>query len=88
MPRFRAMVERCDAQIFLSIPALAVLHGLTGIVSRFAPSVDISDIVAEVNRSCKLPVIELDVLEFADSGLRVASRVKSAGVQLSRENSE
>lgn len=57
LPRFKAMVENCDAQIFLSIPALAVLHNLVGIVSRFAPSLDIADIVAEVNKSCKLPVI-------------------------------
>ena len=42
----------------------------------------------EVRKSCKLPVIEIDVLELASSGLRVAQKVKSAGVQLSRERSE
>jgi hypothetical protein len=37
-PQFREQVENCDAQIFLSIPALAVLHNLAEIVERFAPS--------------------------------------------------
>ena len=35
---FRQMVESCDAQLFLSLPALVVLHNLKGIVKRFAPS--------------------------------------------------
>lgn len=66
------MVETCDAQIFLSIPALAILHNLESIVHRFAPTLDFADVVLEVNKSCKLPVIELDVLELANCGLRVA----------------
>ena len=37
-PQFREQVENCDAQIFLSIPALAILHNLAEIVERFAPS--------------------------------------------------
>ena len=87
-PQFKTMVEGCEAQIFVSIPALVVLHNLKDIVTRFAPSLSIGDIVNEVKKSCKQPVIELDVLELASSGLRVAQRVKSAGMQLSRENSE
>jgi hypothetical protein len=59
---------------------LVILHGLEEIVMRFAPQMDIKEIVDEVNKSCKMPLIELDVLEMVSSGLRVAQQVKSAGV--------
>lgn len=43
------MIESCDAQIFLSIPALAILHNLDQIIERFAPSLKYKDIVNEIN---------------------------------------
>ena len=85
---FRQMVESCDAQLFLSLPALAVLHNLTGIVHRFAPTLQIDSLAEEVRASQVLDRVERDVLEMEETGLLIAQRVKSAGVQLMRHNAE
>jgi len=73
------MVESCDAQIFLSLPALVVLHNLKSIIRRFAPTINIDQIIQEVRQSQFKP-LELDILELEPSGLKVALQVKSAGV--------
>jgi hypothetical protein len=70
------MVENCDSQIFVSIPALAVLYGLESIVKRFAPTIFSSglwsEIQREVKKNSKQSAIELEVLELSDTGLPIA----------------
>lgn len=67
---FRYQLESCDTQVFLSIPALAVLYNLQEIVHRFAPSLSIASVVAEVNASGMMSQIEGDVLE-SSCGLKI-----------------
>jgi hypothetical protein len=73
------MVESCDAQIFLSLPALVVLHNLKSIIRRFAPTINIDEVISEVKK-CSFEPLELDILELEPSGQKVALQVKSAGV--------
>ena len=72
-PKFRAMLDNCDAQIFLSIPALVVLYSLDSIVTRFAPQLlpTVDTIHKKVTFSNKRNLIELDLLEQVDSGVAV-----------------
>jgi hypothetical protein len=62
------------------------LHNLKSVVQRFAPSLVIEEIVKEAQSS--LAAIEMDVLALANSKLQAATRVKEAGVQLSREKAQ
>lgn len=55
-------------------------------VERFGPSLVIEEIVKEAQSS--LAAIEMDVLALASSELQTATRVKEAGVQLSREKAQ
>lgn len=89
-PQFKAMVESCEAQLFLSLPALAILYDMSSVVERFAPTLapKLPEIQADVKRCGKRALIELDVLELCASGVPVASAVKSAAVQLMRERAE
>ena len=59
---FKTQIEQLDNQIFLSIPALAILYNLKDIVTRFAPSLSISAIVAEINQNSSIDRIEEEVL--------------------------
>ena len=45
---FKTQLDNCDSQIFLSIPALAILYSLKEIVARFAPSLCIQGLVKEI----------------------------------------
>lgn len=82
------MLESCEASVFVSIPALAVLHDLRRVIRRFAPTLRTEDLVREVYSSCKQPLIELEVLELTNSGLKLAQKIKSSGIQLMRANPE
>ena len=62
------------------------MHGLKSVVERFGPSLVIEGIVKEAQSS--LAEIEMDVLALASSKLQTATRVKEAGVQLSREKAQ
>lgn len=62
------------------------MHNLKSVVQRFAPSLVIEEIVKEAQSS--LAAIEMDVLALANSKLQAATRVKEAGVQLSREKAQ
>jgi len=42
------------------------------IVRRFAPNLKIEDLVMEIHKSCKQPVLELEILELASTGLKLA----------------
>ena len=70
-PKFRAMIDNCDAQAFLIIPALCVLHNMQEIIRRFAPNQAqaASELSKEVRLSGKQALIELDVLESVASGI-------------------
>ncbi len=85
-PKFKMMLDTCDSQIFFSIPALVILHNIFTVVKRFAPSLQIESIVNEAQGD--IAVLEMDVLELASSNLLVANKVKTAGVQLSREKAQ
>lgn len=37
-PELTCMIETCDAQMFLTVPALVVLYQMTEICQRFAPN--------------------------------------------------
>lgn len=82
-PEFRDQVEMCDAQIFLSIPALVILHKLHSITQRFNPG--FVEPLFSVNDQASL---EKDILELGCSNLIEARKIKAAGVQLSRSQPE
>lgn len=86
-PKFRAMIDSCDAQAFLIIPAIAVLHNMHEIIQRFAPNQaqTASELSKEVRLSGKQALIELDVLESVASGIQIAQKVKACGVSVMRE---
>jgi hypothetical protein len=67
---FNAMIEDCDTQLFLSIPALVLLYDMESIVLRFAPGLlpKLTEIANEVLKSGRRSKIELDLLEVAPSG--------------------
>lgn len=85
---FAKMLESCEASVFVSLPSLAVLHNMQRVIKRFAPSLRVEDLVLEVHKSCKQSIIELEVLDLASTGIRLAQKVKSCGIQLMRANSE
>lgn len=55
-----------DSQIFLSIPALAILYNLKEIVSRFAPSLNISNLSQDIYQSEQLAQIEEEILQLTN----------------------
>ena len=71
-------VENCEPQVFLTIPALVILNGLETIVRRFAPKIiaQALEIMTEVSNSGRKSLIELEVLEFTNSGMETARQVK------------
>lgn len=69
----------CDAQIFLSIPALVILHKLHSISTRFNPTLKVPQYCGE-----DLLGLEESVLELGTSNLLDARKIKAAGVALSR----
>lgn len=89
-PEFQSMIDSCDTQLFLTIPALVVLYDMESIVLRFAPSLllRLAEISREVRKLQNFRALEMDLLEIHESGQPLAQRIKSAGVQLMRENAE
>lgn len=77
---FARMLESCEASVFVSLPSLAILHNMQRVIRRFAPLLKVDDLVFEVHQSCKQPLIELEILDLASTGLRIAQKVKSCGV--------
>jgi hypothetical protein len=65
---FKNQLEQFDNQIFLSIPALAILYNLKDIVHRFAPSLSITAIVEEINKNSSTDRIEEEVLQLGQQG--------------------
>lgn len=61
---FKQKLDSCEAQVFLQIPALAILYDLREIISRFAPSLNIEPLTSEVSKSGKFDLVERDVLDL------------------------
>jgi hypothetical protein len=74
------MIDSCESSVFVSLPSLAVLHNMQRVIRRFAPHLKVDELVLEVHKSCKQPLIELEILDLASTGLRLAQKVKSCGV--------
>lgn len=71
------MVDGCESQIFVSIPAIAVFYGLESIVQRFAPTIISSGLWGEIQRevlknSKQSYTLELEILELSETGLPLA----------------
>jgi hypothetical protein len=58
-PSFENMVDTCDTQLFLTVPALCILYDMEAIVMRFAPTL--------IGR---LPEISKDIRQMGEYGFK------------------
>jgi len=42
------------------------------VIKRFAPNLKVEELVLEVHKSCKQPLIELEILDLASTGQKLA----------------
>ena len=62
------MVETCDAQMFLSIPAMCILYDMESVIQRFAPTLvsKVAEIAKEVRKvgQTGFNKLEMDIIEI------------------------